>query len=324
MSVTSRLVLACTIAALRRHCGPGGGPGPFGRTRGSHRDDSRPSRHREVLHDLGRQPGGRGSRPGHAARGRQRRRCRHRRAAGSQPGRAAVLGARRRRIHPALGRGQPEARRLRRAGDGAGRGNPGPVPGRGPSAQVRRGRVRRPERRRARYAARSSKPCTSGTAGCPGRGCLRRRSGSPRRAFAFRRACTCCCAGRGRTLRAGGARATSSTAPAAPGRSATCSRTRSSPRPCAPLPRAARTPSTRAPIAQAIVEAVRAAPNHQGDITAGRSRRLQREGARARLRRLPALPRLRHGAALLGRPGGGAGPQAASNRSTWAQARPTP
>ena len=91
------------------------------------------------------------------------------------------------------------ARGLRRTRDRAGRRDRGPVPGRGPSAQVRRGRVRRPERRRAGDAAASWKPCTSGTAGCPGRGCSRPPSGSPRTAFASPRACTCCCAGRGRT-----------------------------------------------------------------------------------------------------------------------------
>ena len=107
-----RLHRRCLCRARRKRDSRGGA-GPLGRAGGGHRvAHRRPDRHGEVLHDLGRQSVRGGRRPGDAACGRQRRRCGHRRAAGAQPGRAAVLGARRRRLHPALGRRQPEARRL--------------------------------------------------------------------------------------------------------------------------------------------------------------------------------------------------------------------
>ena len=62
--------------------------------------------HRQIVHGRRGQPAGGGGGPGHAARGRHCGRCRHRGPAGSQPGRAAVLGAGRRRLRAALGRGQ--------------------------------------------------------------------------------------------------------------------------------------------------------------------------------------------------------------------------
>ena len=179
--------------------------------------------------------------------GRQRRRCRHCRAAGPQSGRAAIVRARRRRVHPALGRSQPEARELRRAGDGAGRGDTGSLPGRRPSAQVRRCRVRRPQRGRARRAARprgraqATRPAALGATFCAGdpachRWLSRLATLAPAAALG----------GSGRASRPRRGRI-SSTRPATPGLSAICSRTRNLRRPCAPSPRVARMPSTPAP-----------------------------------------------------------------------------
>ena len=116
------------------------------------------------------------------------------------------------------------------------------------------------------------------------------RAGHPAgraRASASRRACTCCCAGTAPTASPPARGAISSTAPAAPARSATCSRTPSSRPPCAPSPSGGADAFYKGAIAEAIVAAVREAPNHQGDITARRPRRLPRQGARAGLRRLP-------------------------------------
>ena len=78
-------------------------------------------RHSQLPHGRRGQPAcGRGG-PGDPARGRQRRRCRRCRPTGPEPGRAAVLRDRRRRVRPALGRGRQAARELRRPRDGAGR-----------------------------------------------------------------------------------------------------------------------------------------------------------------------------------------------------------
>ena len=149
--------LACTIAALlawrlrrlaraqaaaqdSRGC-TGGGNG-VGRQRPCHG---------QVPHGRQRQPAGDRGWPGDPAAGRQCRRRRHRRPAGAQSGRAAVLGARRRRLYPALGRGACAAERLRRARDGAGGRHGRPVSDRGPAARFRRGRVWWPQRRRARH-----------------------------------------------------------------------------------------------------------------------------------------------------------------------------
>ena len=66
-----------------------------------------------------RQPDGDRGRPRDAARRRQRGRCSDRHPAGPQPGRAAVLRPRRRRLHPPLGCSRPAAQGLRRTGDGA-------------------------------------------------------------------------------------------------------------------------------------------------------------------------------------------------------------
>ena len=272
--------LACTISvlaaiALATLAGAAAvGPGQPRRAGGGNGLGKQRPRHGQVAHGRHRQPDGDRGGPGDAARRRQRRRCRRRRPAGPQPGRAAVLGARRRRLHPALGCGEPAAQGLRRAGDGAGRRHCRPVPGRRPAAQVRRRGVRRPERRRARHAAPCSKPCIAGTAGCRGRGSSRRRSGSPPTAFASRRACTCCCAGTARKASRRRRADTSSIRPAAPARPATCSATPSSPPPCAPSPSGARRRSTRAPIAEAIVKAVREAAQPPGRHDRGRSRRL--------------------------------------------------
>ena len=223
--------LACTISALAmalRACRAWRARRPWprtaGRARGGDRLGSSALATAKSHMVAAANPHGDRGRPGDPARRRQRRRCRRCRPAGSQSGRAAVLGARRRRVHPALGCGGQAAQDLRRARDGAGRGHRRPVPGRRPAAQVRRRRVRRPERRRARHAAPCSRPCTAGTAGCRGRACSRRRSGWPRTASASLRACTCCCAGTARTASRRRRAATSSIRPAAPARPATCSR----------------------------------------------------------------------------------------------------
>ncbi len=73
----------------------------------------------EEAHGGRRASARRGGRPRHPAQGRQRDRCRHRRADGAQPGRAAILRDRRRRLHSLLGRGHKAARKHRRPRDRA-------------------------------------------------------------------------------------------------------------------------------------------------------------------------------------------------------------
>ena len=283
-----RLALAFAVAGRLPLHGPRAGAGPPGGARGGHRLDGPDARHRQVAHDVRGQPLRGGGRPRDAARGRQRRRCRDRRATRAEPGRAAILGHRRRRLRPALGR-RPQgssrattaARRRRRPPSptaswstasratfddaifgGLSVGVPGTAArcskplhkqhGRLPWARLFAPAIRLADRRLPRLAA------PAPAAALVRRGQLRAR---PRGAI-------------------------SSTRPAAPVPPATCCGTRSSPPRCAPSPSAAPDAFYAGPIAEAIVEAVRTAPNHQGDITAGRSRRLPRQGARAALLRL--------------------------------------
>ncbi|CPR01390.1 Uncharacterised protein [Bordetella pertussis] len=105
-------------AVRRRHL-PGAGLGARGAGRGARGrqsgDRQRAQRARAsarpALHDRHRQPAGQRGRLPYPAGRRQRHRRHHRRATGAEPGRAAILGHRRRRLHGAL---RPRRRRAAR------------------------------------------------------------------------------------------------------------------------------------------------------------------------------------------------------------------
>ena len=120
MSVTPRLVVACTAAVMLAAPIAGRPAAGQDRPRGARGRDGveRPAGSPPPSPAWSRPPIRMAVEAGlrDPARGRQRRRCRHRRAAGAQPGRAAVLGARRRRVRPALGCGQDGSSRATTGG----------------------------------------------------------------------------------------------------------------------------------------------------------------------------------------------------------------
>ena len=179
------------------------------------------ARHRHVLHDLRSQSAGGGGRPGAAAGRRQRGRRRHRRATGAEPGRAAVLGHRRRRVRAALAGRRRAAEDLRRARDGPCRRQARPLPcGRRP-AQACPSHLRRRQRRRSRHDAAPGGPAQG--ARTPPLGAAVRAGDRAGRAglSASLRAFTCCCDGRAPRASPRGRAAISSIGPAMRGPSAT-------------------------------------------------------------------------------------------------------
>ena len=204
------------------------------------------------------------------------------------------------------------AQELRRARDGAGRRQARPLPGRRPAATLRRGRVRRLERRRARRAAPARERCTSSMGGCRGRACSRPPSSSPSEGFQvsprlhlllrwLRRATASRRAARALLLRRDRQRPPGRLPAAEPA---------SSPPPCARSPSAAPDAFYAGPDRRGDRRCGAHAPNHQGDITladlAG-YRVKEREPVCVAYR---TLSRLRHGSAVLGRAGRGAGAEA--------------
>ena len=137
--------------------------------RGAERLGREGAGHRPALHDRDRQPAGQRCRRRRAGTRRQRRRCHGGGAVRAEPGRAAVVGHRRRRVHALLGCEGEAAHQLRRARDRAGGGRAGPVSA---SRTARRWRSRRRSPAADRSACQGRWRCSSWrtgcTAGCPG------------------------------------------------------------------------------------------------------------------------------------------------------------
>ncbi|CPJ14593.1 Uncharacterised protein [Bordetella pertussis] len=148
-------------AVRRRHL-PGAGLGARGAGRGARGrqsgDRQRAQRARAsarpALHDRHRQPAGQRGRLPYPAGRRQRHRRHHRRATGAEPGRAAILGHRRRRLHGALRPRRRRAARLRQPRDRARGCAARPLPARGQAAVVCRIGQQRPRGRHAGPVAR--------------------------------------------------------------------------------------------------------------------------------------------------------------------------
>ena len=200
-------------------------------------------------------------------------------------------------------------KRLRRTRDRAGRRDRGPVSGRGPSAQVRRGRVRRPERGRAGDVAgpgsraQAPRPAALGAAvraRHPARCGRLSRLPAPAPAAALAGSGQLLAGGPGILLRPDRQRLADRLPAQEPSARGNPARHRRGRRRCLLQGRHRRGDRRR-----------RArGPQPPGRHHGRRSRRLHRQGARAGLRRLPELSGLRHGSTFVRRAGGGTGPQA--------------
>ena len=264
--------------------------------------------HGEEAHGRRRPSARGGSRARHPAQRRQRGRCRHRRADGAQPGRAAILGYRRRRLYSLLGRGLKAARKHRRPRDRACRRHARALPRcRRQAAAARRGHGERAFDRRARRAGGACSSPTTNTASCLGRNCSSPPSRLPAKVFPSRPASPRCSPRPTRKASRRTRALISSMRKADLGPSATSSPTRRLPTRFETIARDGAKAFYRGDIAKDIASAVQNDPRKPGKLAAAGHRVLSRHRARADLRALSRAQGLRHGAVVLRRRCRGAG-----------------